>query len=54
MGTAKSMEDETIEMASTHIGTYLYMSPEMRNRESYEYKTDVWYIYFQKFTKANL
>lgn len=42
MGQGRLLLDETTENASTYVGTFDYMSPEIRNRGTYDYKTDVW------------
>lgn len=43
LGTARLKSDKsTFELCSTYAGSFPYMSPEMRNREAYSFKTDVW------------
>ena len=35
---------ETNDLATSQVGTPLYMSPEVAKNEAYNQKTDIWYI----------
>ena len=42
LGIARKCEESTFEECSTYAGSPAYMSPEMKNRKKYSFKTDVW------------
>ena len=41
-GISKLINSETNSL-TVHIGTLPYMSPEIREGEHYDFKTDIWY-----------
>ena len=43
-GISRVFDDESKSIASTHLGTYKYMSPQVLNNSAYTFKTDCWSI----------
>ena len=42
-GISREFDDST-SLISTFVGTHQYMSPEMKSRQQYSYKTDCWLV----------
>ncbi len=43
-GISRVFDDESTSIASTHLGTHKYMSPQVLNNSDYTFKTDCWSI----------
>jgi len=43
-GISRVFDDESTSIASTHLGTHKYMSPQVINYTDYTFKTDCWSI----------
>ena len=43
-GISRVFDDESTSIASTHLGTYKYMSPQIVNHTKYTFKSDCWSI----------
>jgi len=43
-GISRVFDDESTSIASTHLGTYKYMSPQISNHTKYTFKSDCWSI----------
>jgi serine/threonine protein kinase len=46
LGVSRKFDFDSIEIASTRVGTFEYMSPELKNHLGCSYNTDVWLMIY--------